>query len=304
VVAAISYRPIPIFDLGPLTLSLHGLFAGIGFVVGALLMIREARQRGFDTNAIQSVLTWALVASILGARFFTVPAHIGEAGYGLGDAISLSGDYSILGGYAGGVIGAIIRLRRLALHVPAYLDLAAPGMAIGAVVGRLGDLAIVEHLGSPTTFFLGYTIRPGYDVAPQHDALECTIETAVDGMCGTYHHTALYDMIGAAVLLGVLFWLAGRWRARHYGQLFGVWAAWYGLQRFLVDFTRLTAAQEGDRRVIADAVMGPFTGSQWGALLVAVLGIGLIAWAWRRLPPVTAENDAAFGADPATARPE
>ncbi len=300
-VASISYSPIPIFDLGPLSLSLHGLFAGIGFVAGAYLMIREIRARRFDAAAAQSVLTWALVAAIVGARVFTIPAHIGEAGYSFGDAVSIAGDYSILGGYAGGVIGGVLRMRLLAVSVPVYLDAAAAGMAIGAVVGRLGDIAIVEHLGSETTFFLGYAIKPGYDVSPQHNALECTVETAIDGICGTYHHTALYDMIGAAVLLGVLLWLSRVWVRRHYGQLFGLWALWYGLQRFFIDFTRLGAAQEGNRQVIADSVMGPFTGSQWGALIVAALGLALVGWSARRMPVVSKETDVELGAEPAAA---
>ena len=59
--AAISYPPIPIFELGPLNLSLHGLFAGLGFVGGAILMIREVRRRGFNVEGTTSVLTWALV---------------------------------------------------------------------------------------------------------------------------------------------------------------------------------------------------------------------------------------------------
>ena len=59
-------------------MSLHGLMAGVGFVVGAILMLREARRRGFDEVKITSVLTWALVGSILGARLFTVPAHLDE----------------------------------------------------------------------------------------------------------------------------------------------------------------------------------------------------------------------------------
>ena len=49
------------------------------------------------------------------------------------------------------------------------MDMATPGLAIGAVVGRVGDLAIVEHLGGQTSFFLGYELKPGYDVSPQHD---------------------------------------------------------------------------------------------------------------------------------------
>ncbi len=287
---AIAYPPIPIFELGPLSLSLHGLFAGLGFVAGAALMIREARRRGFDADKVTSVLTWALVASLLGARFFTVPAHIGDPGYGLGDALSIAGDYSILGGYAGGIIGGAIRMRMLQLAVPLTLDMAAAGLALGAVIGRIGDLAIVEHLGSPTTFLLGYTVKPGYDLAPQHDVLECTVEQAVDGICGTYHHTALYDLLGAAVLLLAIFWLRKRWATRHYGQLFAFWVMWYGVQRFLIDFARLEAAKDG---TVADSVMGPFTGSQWGALGGAAIGLILFLW-WRRNPVVSADQDALY----------
>ena len=32
----ISYPPIPIFEVGPLNLSLHGVFAAVGFVVGLM----------------------------------------------------------------------------------------------------------------------------------------------------------------------------------------------------------------------------------------------------------------------------
>lgn len=301
-IAALSYPPIPIFEVGPIALSLHGLFAGIGFVAGAWLMLREVKRRGFDSDKVVSVLTWALVGAILGARFFTVPAHIGDAGYGFSDAISISGDYSILGGYAGGIIAGVIRGRMLGLALWPHFDMAAPGLALGAVVGRIGDLAIVEHLGGPTSFFLGYTLNPGYpEVSPQHRAL---MELCTEfGECGPWHHTGLYDMIGAAFLLGFLLLLRKRWTSAHYGQLFAVWAIWYGLQRFLIDFARLGAARDGFTRpdgvvveTIADGVMGPFTGSQWGALSVAFIGIALFFWFRRTNPVVSTGQDIAYGA--------
>lgn len=298
--SAISYDPIPIFDVGPLALSLHGLFAAVGFMAGGYLMVRDARRRGFDPDKVVSVLTWAIVGSILGARLFTVPAHISDPGYGISDVIGFAGDFSILGGYAGGVLAAWLRMRLLDLSVPAHMDMAAAGMAIGAVIGRLGDLAIVEHLGGPSSFFLGYELKPGYDVAPQHDILERLCE--VNGLCGPYHHTGLYDLIGAAVLLGVILWLMRSWLSRHYGQLFSVWMIWYGLQRFLIDFTRLGAARDGVTLpdgttvdTISDAVMGPLTGSQWGALGAAALGVLLYLWQ-RRYDQVTQENDETLGA--------
>ncbi len=296
VLAALSYDPIPIFELGPLSLSLHGLFAGVGFVVGSSLIVRYARRRGIDPEQVISVMTWALVAAIIGTRAFTIPAHIGDPGYGLSEMVAIAGDYSLLGGYAGGIIGGIIRMRMLGLPVLAMLDIGGVGMALGGVVGRIGDLAIVEHLGSPTSFFLGFTIKPGYDVAPQHDALECTVATAVDGICGTYHHTALYDLVGLALLFGVLWWLYRNWTYR-YGQLFSVFVAWYGFQRFLVDFGRLGAAKDG---TVADSVMGPFTGSQWGALAAGLFGVALFVW-FQRSDQVSEERDAELIGAPAAA---
>jgi len=290
VIAAISYTPIPIFEFGPINLSLHGVFAGLGFVAGAMLMIREVRRRGFDVEKVTSAITWGLVGSILGARLFTVPAHLSDPGYGFDNVIGLAGDFSILGGFAGGIIAGVWRFRRLDMAVMPHLDMAAAGLAIGAVIGRIGDLVIVEHLGSPTRFFLGFTVKAGYDIAPQHDALEC-----LEGICGTYHHTALYDLIGSAVLLLALFALRKTWTGARYGQLFSVWMVWYGMQRFLIDFTRLGAAEDG---TAADSVIGPFTGSQWGALAAAVGGV-LLWMLMRRQPQVSSDNDASMRAIPA-----
>lgn len=297
--ASISYPPIPIFELGPLRLSLHGLMAGVGFVVGATLMVREARRRGFDEDKIMSVLSWALIASLLGARYFTVPAHLDE---GWVEALKPFGTFSIMGGFAGGIIVGGWRMRRLGIDVAAHMDMASFGLAIGTVVGRVGDMFIVEHLGSPTSLFFGYAVKPGYDLAPQHNGLECvTASAGPDGLCrvpggeglsGIYHHVAMYDLVGAALLLGLLYLLARRWSTIRYGTLIFVWAAWYGLQRFALDFLRNTDLPG------ADATAGPFTWNQWTGLAAGVLAIVAVGWIvlHKATPVVSAEVDVARGA--------
>jgi prolipoprotein diacylglyceryltransferase len=303
VLASLSYPPVPIFDVGPLSMSLHGLFAGIGFVVGAILMLREARRRGFDEDKITSMLTWALVGAILGARLFTVPAHLGDPGYGFGDVVNPTGFYSIMGGFAGGIIVGLWRGHRLGVAVLPHADMASFGLAIGTVVGRIGDLFIVEHLGGPTSFFLGYELKPGYDVAPQHDALEVLCETA--GQCGPYHHAALYDLLGAAALLGLLYLVQRRSRKLRYGMLFTIWVGWYGLQRFLIDFTRNTeeffdSLPPGLGAGGSDATIGPFTWNQLSGLSLGILALVVLVWIARRerTPLVSADADAALGAEP------
>lgn len=287
--AAISYPPIPIFHVGPLALSLHGVMAAFGFLAGAWIATRRLGARGFDTEAYQSVLSWALVGALVGARYLTTPAALID-GVPLGQALNpLGGNFSILGGFAGGILVGAWRVRRAGMPLLPVLDGSAFGLALGTVVGRVGDLIIVEHLGRATTVPWGYGIRPGYDVAPQHDALECAVG-GVDGFCGVYHHVALYDLLGAAVLLGVLTLLARR-RLR-YGQLFSVWVLWYGLQRFLLDFLRYG---------MGDRTLGPLTWNQVSGLGAALLGAGLLVWFGRRSPVVTEETDRALAGTAAPA---
>ncbi len=280
--AAISYPPIPIWDVGPFQFSLHGLFAAIGFMAGAWLATREMGRRGFDTVKFQSVLTWGLIGALLGARYFTMPAQL-LAGVPLGEALNpIRGNFSIMGGFAGGILAGWLRMRQVGLPVLPTLDMASFGLALGTIVGRIGDLAIVEHLGRATSAAWGYGIKPGYDVAPQHDALECTVATArPDGLCGVYHHVALYDMLGAIVLLVVLYMLYRRVRL-HYGQLFFAWVTWYGIQRFLLDSLRYGSG---------DATVGPLTWNQLSGLLAGLGGLAALWWLGREQPEVTPEAD-------------
>jgi prolipoprotein diacylglyceryltransferase len=161
-------------------------------------------------------------------------------------------------------------------------------LALGTIVGRIGDLAIVEHLGRATDVWWGYGIKPGYDVAPLHNALECDEATVgLDGFCGVYHHVGLYDLIGAVILLGALYFIYRRF-SLHYGQLFFIWVAWYGLQRFVLDFLRFGTG---------DAEIGAFTWNQVVGLAAGVGGLILVWYMGRRNPVVTPEEDKLWGAD-------
>lgn len=287
--AVITYPPIPIWDMGPIQMSLHGVFAALGFIVGAWLATREVRRLGLDAEAYQSALTWGLIGALLGARYFTTPAALFE-GVPVIDALNpLRGNFSIMGGFAGGIIGGLLRMRKLNLPALPTLDASTLGLAIGTVVGRIGDLAIVEHLGRPTTVAWGYGIKPGYDVAPQHDLLECSADQALaNGLCpvpdlisiagevpagaaGMYHHVAAYDLIGAGILLGVLYLVSRRF-ALPTGRLFFLWVAWYGFQRFLLDSLRFG---------LGDATLGPFTWNQVSGLAAGLAGLALMWWVGR-----------------------
>jgi prolipoprotein diacylglyceryltransferase len=88
-------------------------------------------------------------------------------------------------------------------------------------------------------------------------------------------------MIGAAILLWFLFFAYRRWRL-HYGQLFFIWVAWYGFQRFLLD---------GLRFGMGDAVVGDFTWNQLSGFAAGIGGVVMIWWLDRSQKFATPEND-------------
>jgi phosphatidylglycerol:prolipoprotein diacylglycerol transferase len=262
-IAVISYPPLGPIHVGPIPLSVHGLFIALGIFAGAWLASRRLARAGGDVDKYESVLSWAVVGALLGARYLTAPAALLD-GAGWSALSPLSGNFSILGGFTGGILVGLWRLRALGMPVLPTLDVSTYGLALGTVIGRLGCLAIVEHLGRATSLPWGYGLRAGYNVAPAHNSLECTVAQAgVDGLCGVYQPVAAYDLVGAAVLLVALVVWARRVPLRT-GQLFALWMAWYGLQRFLLDFLR-----------VGDAAIGPISWNQLSGLVAGLFGIAM-----------------------------
>ena len=166
-----------------------------------------------------------------------------------------------MGGMSGGIIAAYLRIKIIGKgDFRQYSDYASTGLILGTVIGRIGDLAIVEHLGRSTNFILGYEILPGYDVAPQHNALECTEPLTT---CGTFHHVAMYDLFFALIVFFIFKSLRTNFTFGKASSI-GLWAIWNGTKRAILDTLRFG---------MGDATLGNFTWNQIGGSILAFLGI-------------------------------
>jgi len=252
-VAAISYDPLVRLKLGPLSLSPHGVFIAIGFMVGVRFMLPETRKRGIHDDTIYPLFTTAALGALVGARLAFVLNHPSDYASPLAILEVWRGGISLLGGMFGAVLASIPGMRARKLSFWAVMDAAAPAMALGVAVGRTGDLLIGDHLGKVTSFALGYrcpplAVKTGSPCAPT--ALAARTVGAV------VHQTAIYDQMLAIVLLLVLLRL--RRTERFDGFLILVFAAGYGLARLLEDFLREDTRRFG------------LTASQWTSLATAL----------------------------------
>lgn len=279
----LAWEILPRIHLGPLAVSPHGIGIAAGYLAGAQLMVRRSRRFGGPADEdIWNALFYALMGAIVGARLGYVLGHLPEVTDGGSDILGVfkvwEGGISLLGGITGAVLAAVPYVRKHNMGFWRMTDLAAPGLALGIVIGRIGDVVIGDHLGKPTNFALGWRClgtpegppRPAEDYLSRLAAGEPPSLGCFDI---TLHQTAIYDFTSTLVLLGVLLYM-GR-KARNTGLLTIVFVLWYGSMRVVNDFLRV------DQRYFG------LTGSQIMALLVVGVCLYLLV-RYRGAPPRTA----------------
>ena len=243
-------------------------------------MVRRARKFGGpDENDIWNVLFWALIGAIVGARVGYVIGHFSQVTDGGSDLLGVfkvwEGGISLIGGITGAVLFGMPYMFKRGMGFWRTMDLAAPGLALGIVIGRIGDLVIGDHLGKPTDFALGWRClgsegEPPTDATAYLDALNAGDPPSLGCFDLVLHQTALYDFFSTLALLGVLLWLGKR--MRNTGFMIIVFTCWYGAMRVITDFLRV------DRRYFG------LTGSQLMSLAVGLACLYLLA-RYRGAPP-------------------
>jgi phosphatidylglycerol:prolipoprotein diacylglycerol transferase len=254
VLGAISYDPIVRIELGPVSVSPHGIGIAVGFLVGAWFMLPRSRAKGIPDDLVYPLFTRAAIGAIIGARVAYVLNHFTEY-ESLDEALRIwEGGISLMGGMIGAILLAMPKIKSSGLSFWKVMDAASPGLALGIVVGRIGDLVVADHLGKTTDFFLGYRCPPlGVETASPCAPTELAARTPG----AVVHQTALYDMLMAAVLLGLILWLARKPRFDGFNLL--VFGAGYGTARIIEDFLREDLRRFG------------LTGSQWTAATTIAL---------------------------------
>jgi phosphatidylglycerol:prolipoprotein diacylglycerol transferase len=278
----LQWKILPRIHLGPLAISPHGVGIAVGFLVGAQLMVRRARKYGGPDEAdLWNAVFYGLIGAIVGARVGYVLGHVAQVtdhgNHLVGVFEVWQGGISLLGGIFGGILAAFPYLRKHRMGFWRTMDLVAPNLAIGIVIGRIGDLIIGDHLGKPTTLPFGWHclgVDPGSSAPLSASLYRQALAQGHPPSLGCYdlalHQTALYDFVSTIFLASLLLWL-GR-RQHRTGFLIIVFTIWYGTARLITDFLRV------DRRYLG------LTGSQISASIVGLVCVYLLV-RYRGAPP-------------------
>ncbi|MDM7461845.1 MAG: prolipoprotein diacylglyceryl transferase, partial [bacterium] len=155
------------------------------------------------------------------------------------------GGMSYFGGFGLAIATAIYIIRRRRIPVWQLGDLAAPSLALGYAIARIGCFGAGCCHGAPTDLPWGVRF-PGHDHA--------------------VHPTQLYaTLMNLLIFAGLSYWAS---RRRFEGQLFAAFLALHGLYRFVNEFFRAGATSA--------LAFGVFT---YGHIVAAsLIGVGIVLY--------------------------
>ncbi len=210
---------IPEIEIGPLTLQTFGICFALAFLAAGALIGKRLRELGKPVDWAYEIGFAGLLGGIIGARLNYMVEHWDDVSQDiLGNVFSGTG-LTWYGGVVGGAIGVFIWAWYRGWLGTALLDAAAPALALGYAIGRIGC-----QLSGDGDYGVEWD-GPWAMAYP-----DGTVPTEEE-----VHPTPVYEMLAMG---GVAY---GLWRLRRRltgGLLFALYILLAGIERFLVEFIR------------------------------------------------------------------
>jgi phosphatidylglycerol:prolipoprotein diacylglycerol transferase len=231
-------------EIGPLQLHWYGIIIAGAVLIGGLLGTRVATWLGEDPEDGWSMLLLVMVLAIIGARIYHV-IHLWE--HYVANPIEIpqiwNGGIGIPGGVAGGALGIFLYTRSRGLHTARWMDVFAPALLLGQVIGRLGNFVNQELYGPPTSLCgtefppclpFGIQIDATHRAGTPWDAVAFPVETTQ--FVPLFAYEMALNLVGMLVLLFVIRRFGPRLFA---GDLSLMYIMWYGAVRTLLETYRV-----------------------------------------------------------------
>lgn len=231
--------------IGPITLYVWGFFVALGFLVGYIFTLKQARKEGINLDLIHGLAVLNILGAIIGSRIFYT---LGRIDYYFSNPIEIfkvwQGGLSIHGGIIFGLLFSLIYLwvKKIPKKVIWKIaDSVAFIMPISIAIGRIGCSLINDHQGAETSLPWGI-IWP-------------------DGVIR--HPVAEYLIIANLIIFFILKFIKPKLNKP--GRLSIVFIFLYSISRFCLDFTRSVGTHLSDNHYWL------LSTAQWLSLIIIVI---------------------------------
>src|SRR6266508_5844639 len=226
-----------LLQLGPVSIGWFGVLLALAMAVGLTLACRQASRAGLSAGEMLKGGELALLGALVGARLYYVVFTWAQYAAAPWRILAIwEGGLAFHGGLLGGVLVALAYGWWKRLLVAAYLDAAAPELALGQAIGRWGNFFNEEAFGTPTA------LPWGLYVSPAHRPLQFAADVF-------FHPSFLYESAWDVVVALLLVVALRRRLARAPGALFLAYLGLYSFRRLWVESIRTDPLMFGPLRV-------------------------------------------------------
>ncbi len=225
-------------DLGFIQIYWYSITMFLGVLCGIIIAYIEIKRKKIDVSKFENMAFFAILFGFIGARIYYVLFNLD---YYLANPIEIvevwNGGLAIHGGIIGAVAAMYIYCRKNKLNIIEMLDICAPAILIGQIIGRWGNFFNSEaHGGIVTRGFLESLHLPKFIIDGMY----------IDG--NYYHPTFLYESLLNLICFIILIILRRNKKIKT-GVITGIYLMWYGVVRFFVESLRTDSLMLGSLRM-------------------------------------------------------
>ena len=244
-----------LFQFGPLTIYSFGALMALAALSAGVVVGLEMKRYGYDPELASTMVLAAVIGGLVGARLLFI-AEEWDSFLRSPLALIFSGaGFTWYGGMIGGALAVTWVVKRRGIPWLKAADIAAPAIAIGYGVGRIGchvagdgDWGAVSNVPwavAYTNAIIGW-VDPNTG-APYPPGVRV-------------HPTPIYEFLESMMILGILWPL--RKKGYPEGTIFWLYLILAGAARFIVEFWRINPP-----------VAFGLSEAQWFGLILGVLGL-------------------------------
>src|SRR5262247_2240877 len=247
-----------LFQFGPLTIYSFGVFMALAAVAAAWVVQAELKRKGYNPELASTMVFAAAIGGLVGARILFIIEDWSNFLRSPWDFIFTGAGFTWYGGFLGGVLGVTWVVMKNNIPWLKAADIAAPALAVGYGIGRLGcHVAGDGDWGAVTDVPWGVAYTNA--IVGWADP-----NTGIPYAPGVRVHPApIYEFIQGVLVFAIL------WAVRKKGFAPGTLAWLYlilaGLSRFVVEFWRINPA-----------VGFGLSEAQWFSAALIALGVVLL----------------------------
>lgn len=257
----------------------YGVLITIGMILAICIAFKCAKFEKIKSDDIIDLALFAIIFGVLGSRLYYVIFTWNEFDYLVTSGSFLSnlwntfvnviaiwnGGLAIYGGVIGGILVAVVFSKVKKIKFTKIIDILAPCVMVGQIIGRWGNFVNMEAYGGETALPWRMGLLFG-DAATGQWFSEQYVHP-------TFFYESCWNLIGLIIILSLYK------KKKFDGQSAAMYFIWYGFGRMIVEGLRTDSLYIGSIRV-----------SQLVGLISVIVGVLMFVFLIQKKPETAVEE--------------